>query len=121
MTKVPKIIFTGALAVVQLAALAIPLAGAAYFLREFGGDNDDGTFTPTAARRWQAALMLAVFLAIWAGQFYATLRALFKMWEKHPDAATEKPDRRPTATAAPGSDRVPKGTSNRDLWQRRRG
>ena len=105
MTKSLKVILTGALALIQLAALMIPLFGLAYFIREFGGDNDDGTFTPTAARRWKAALVLAVFLAIWVGQLYASLRALFK-------------DRRP----ATGSDRVPKGTStNRDIWRRRRG
>ena len=51
MNKIPKIILNGALALIQLAAIAIPLFGSAYFIREFGGDNDDGTFTPTAARR----------------------------------------------------------------------
>lgn len=90
MTKSLKVILTGALALVQLAALAIPLAGSAYFIREFGGDNDDGTFTPTAARRWKAALVLAVFLAIWVGQLYATTRALLKMWRKHPVTSSER-------------------------------
>ena len=86
MNKIPKIILTGALALIQLAALMIPLFGLMYFIREFGGDNDDGTFTPTAARRWKAALVSVTSLAIWAGQLYATLLALFKMWRKHPDA-----------------------------------
>ena len=82
MTRFPKIILAGALALVQLAALAIPLFGLMYFLGEFGGDNDDGTFTPTAARRWKAALILMLSLAIWASLLYASIRALFKMWSE---------------------------------------
>ena len=82
MTRFLKVILTGALALVQLAALMIPLFGLTYFIREFGGDNDDGTFTPTAARRWKAALILAISLATWAGLFYATIRAPFKMWSE---------------------------------------
>ena len=74
--------FTGALALIQLGALMIPLFGLAYFVKEFVGDNDDGTFTTTAARCWKAALALVTCLAIWAGLVYASLRALFKMWGK---------------------------------------
>lgn len=93
MTRSLKIILIGTLAVIQLAALVIVLfVTMACVCMLFS--NDDGTFTPTAARRWQATLMFAVFLAIWAGQFYATLRTLFKMWRKRPDAAAEKSDRR---------------------------
>ena len=90
MNKISKIILSGALTLIQLAAIAIPLFGSAYFIREFGGDNDDVTFTPAAARRWKAAMMLALFLAIWAGQLYATTRALLKMWRKHPVTSSER-------------------------------
>lgn len=94
MTRSLKIILIGTLAVIQLAALVIVLFVTMGCVCMFFGDNDDGTFTPTAARRWKATLMFAVFLAIWAGQFYATLRTLFKIWRKRPDAAAEKSDRR---------------------------
>ena len=85
-SKTVKIPLTILLAIVQLAELVLPLAGAAIFHREFAGDNDDGTFAPTAARRWKALLILAIFLAIWAGQLYATIRALFRMWRERPGA-----------------------------------
>ena len=115
-----KVALTFLLGVLQLTALAVLLVGMAAAAREFLGDNDDGTFTPTLPRRIQAVTMLAGCLAIAGGVMYATIRVLLGMWSKR--AAAPLPENQTAApTKVPGSDRVPRGTSNRDLWRRRRG
>ncbi|MBQ6352570.1 MAG: hypothetical protein IJJ28_04825 [Lentisphaeria bacterium] len=84
MRGIAKAALTFLLGVLQLTALAVLLVGMATAAREFLGDNDDGTFTPTLPRRVQAVMMLAGCLVIAGGVMYATIRAQLKMRNRRP-------------------------------------
>jgi hypothetical protein len=82
-----KVFLTAALAFFQLVMTGVVLFAAAAFVFELLGDNDDGTFTPSARRTMIAARQFLCVLAVWLIWLYVTIRALIRMWRKKAEAA----------------------------------
>ena len=75
-----KLVFTALAVFVQLAATGILLFVAMGCFFTVLGDNDDGTFTPTALRTLQGCLLFALFFVAWIGVLFVTIRGELRLW-----------------------------------------